>query len=114
MKYKVGDKVMVRQDLKINQQYGADIYTSFMSSSFITIKEIITVYNYDRSCVLGDAYKIKEDNYNYTDEMLEGLVENVPYERPGVCLFGLGISLEHKCTCSSSDLFNYGCKCGGK
>ncbi len=26
----------------------------------------------------------------------------------------VNIEIERKCTCSSSDLFNYGCKCGGK
>lgn len=66
MKYKVGDKVRVRKDLKEWEQYGRLTFTESMGKlrgNNVTIKE-----------VLSNDYHIVEDNseYFWTDEMLEG------------------------------------------
>lgn len=66
MKYKVGDKVKVRSDLKISVLYG-----SLYAIDEMIKKKIVTItYVYD------GYYKVVEDDYAWTDEMLEGLVED--------------------------------------
>lgn len=68
MKYKVGDKVRVRSDLKERMGYGCQRFTDAMKKQ---MGKIVTISN-----VVDDRYYyIKEDNYNWTDEMLE-LVED--------------------------------------
>jgi len=66
MKYKVGDKVRVREDLKANSKYGNYVFVEEMKKYF---GKTMTVNN----ITIGDAYKFKEDidHYNWTDEMLE-------------------------------------------
>lgn len=69
MKYKVGDKVRIRKDLMIFERYGKQTFVEQMEKYKgmpATISE-----------VFSDAYHIKEDkgeNWNWTDEMFEGLV----------------------------------------
>lgn len=66
MKYKVGDKVRVREDLNIDKGYGFLYATDEMIK-----KKIVTIaYVYD------GYYGIKEDVFMWTDEMFEGLVED--------------------------------------
>lgn len=65
MKYKVGDKVRIKDDLQFDTNYGGLYITSKMrdlKGQVVTITEIIT-----------DAYRINRDNniYLWTDEMLE-------------------------------------------
>lgn len=64
MKFKVGDKVRVRTDLKIDKMYGGWFYVAEMDKlkdRAITIKK----------CYI-DSYLIEEDedSYNWSDEML--------------------------------------------
>lgn len=70
MKYKVGDKVRVRSDLQINGSYGAYTFVSEMSDYKGSVVAISEVY---LTC-----YCIEEDKgiWKWTDEMLEGLVED--------------------------------------
>lgn len=66
MKYKVGDKVKVRSDLKTSVLYG-----SLYAVAEMIKKKIVTITYVHDGC-----YKVVEDDYAWTDEMLEGLVED--------------------------------------
>lgn len=66
MKYKVGDKVRVRSDLKNTVLYGGLFVVDKMLK-----KKIVTI-----TSVHDDYYKVAEDDYKWTDEMFEGLVED--------------------------------------
>ena len=63
MKFKVGDKVRVREDLEINKMCGNYEFIKEMvhlKGEIVTIKE-----------VLKSGYRIEEEYYMWTDEMLE-------------------------------------------
>ena len=66
MKYKVGDKVRIRRDLKTLEVYGDQLFVEQMEKykgMSATISE-----------VFSDTYYIKEDkgeNWSWTDEMFE-------------------------------------------
>lgn len=66
MKYKVGDKVRVREDLKEAEKYGL----------LCAIDEMIKKKNVTIAYVYDGYYGIKEDVFMWTDEMFEGLVED--------------------------------------
>lgn len=67
MKYKVGDKVRVRSDLKACEQYGANIATNSMER---LAGKIVTISRVGYAHYLVDGM-----NYNWTDEMLEPVEE---------------------------------------
>jgi hypothetical protein len=74
MKYKVGDKVRIREDLVVGNKYGADTYVSDMAQHKGEITTV--VYVTDRN-----KYKLAVDTYwNWTEEMLEDCIEkdNIP------------------------------------
>lgn len=66
MKYKVGDKVRVREDLNINERYGL----LYAIDEMIKKKTVTIAYVYD------GYYGIEENVFMWTDEMFEGLVED--------------------------------------
>jgi hypothetical protein len=76
MKYKVGDKVKVRNDLVVDKTYDSVYFVENMAywrGRVVTISDIIDNY----------YYKIKEDEadkkgfrYSWTDEMFEDVPEN--------------------------------------
>lgn len=69
MKFKVGDKVRVREDLEINKMYGNYGFIKEMAhlkGEIVTIEEI-----------LKSGYRIKEEYYMWTDEMLEEVKKEV-------------------------------------
>lgn len=68
MKYKVGDKVKVRSDLKCEEYYGGVPFTSGMNR-FKGMEFTITRVNN------GGYYEVLETPYNFTDEMLEPVEE---------------------------------------
>ena len=73
MKYKIGDKVRIRKDLKTLEVYGDQLFVKQMEKykgTPVTISE-----------VFSGGYYIKEDkdenkNWSWTDEMFEGLVDD--------------------------------------
>lgn len=72
MRYKVGDKVRVRQDLAVGENYGG----YFFSRGMEEFKgKILTIEN-----VVCDCYFIEEDKfgfkYSWTGEMLEPVITN--------------------------------------
>ena len=72
MKYKVGDKVRVRSDLKENTRYGEQIFSPDMRPFLGKIVEISEI-------LIEDSYHIKETEGGYewfwTDEMFEPVEE---------------------------------------
>lgn len=74
MKYKVGDKVRVRRDLENDVSYGSQCTVEEMmdyKGNVVTISEVgQTCYQIE-----GD-----EEGWSWTDEMLEGLVEELTAE----------------------------------
>ena len=68
MKYKIGDKVLVREDLVVDQWYGKDIFINEM----VPLKgKIVTI-----SKIAGEKYEVIEDCDRcwWTDEMFSGKV----------------------------------------
>lgn len=78
MKYKVGDKVRIREDLVSGENYGVAIAINRMTDmggSVVTIESFVTTGRDDKA--LG--YYIEEDpkSYLWTDEMFEPVVEEL-------------------------------------
>lgn len=79
MKYKVGDKVRVRDDLEIGKWYSMNnrTFSDFVNSKMITFKG-------KEVTILADncfgMYLIKEDNgeWHWTDEMFSGPATSLP------------------------------------
>ncbi len=70
MKYKVGDKVKLREDLIIGMKYGNEIFTEARAR----YRGIISIIDY---CYPEDnTYEIKESLLPFSEEMIEGLVED--------------------------------------
>lgn len=62
MKFKVGDKVRVRSDIEVDKMYGRD---KFIDEMYKYKNKILTI-----SCVGEEWYAVKENLFNWTDEML--------------------------------------------
>jgi hypothetical protein len=67
MKYKIGDKVRVREDLEVGKFYNKCYFNSLMAKLKGKVVEI--------KGVDSESYSIKEDTYYWTDEMFSGLAE---------------------------------------
>lgn len=70
MKFKVGDRVRIRKDLKVSVHYGYDIFISDMSDYRGKEAIVTDIHEY---CPEGQAYLLDIDNgvWNWTEEMLE-------------------------------------------
>lgn len=90
MKYKVGDKVKVRSDLKNDVSYGSQCTVEEMmdyKGNVVTISEVgQTCYQIE-----GD-----EEGWSWTDEMFEGLVEEELTAKEATRILG-EICCENKC-----------------
>lgn len=86
MKYKVGDKVKVRSDLKTSELYG----------SLCVLDEMIKKKTVTIASVHDGYYKVVEDDYEWTDEMFEGLVEEELTAEEATRILG-EICCENKC-----------------
>ena len=62
MKYKVGDKVLVRKDLMVGKFYGCDIFIDYMTCAK---GKIATITSLEGMC----KYCIDLCSYFWTDEM---------------------------------------------
>lgn len=72
MKYKVGDKVKVRSDLEKHKGYGG----WYTSEGMVKIRgEIVTIRG-----VKSSSYELEENDFRWTDEMFEGLAEELTAE----------------------------------
>ena len=69
MKYKVGDIVRLRSDIKLNKAYGSCCFIEYMCK--FEGKKLTIAY------VLKDCYLIREDReiWYWSDEMFEEVVE---------------------------------------
>jgi len=67
-KFKVGDKVRVREDLVVGEMYGANSFSIGMEKYKGSIQEI--------KLEDGGQYKFENENYWWTDKMLEEVKEN--------------------------------------
>jgi hypothetical protein len=79
MKYKIGDKVKIREDLVTRRAYGKNTYVDSMKKIAKDHDYILTIAN----IVCNKEYKMKEDGdmYYWTDEMIERLVEPTDREK---------------------------------
>lgn len=70
MKYKVGDKVRLRNDLKIDEIYGSMTFLGIMGN----VKDKILTIAY---CACGESsnlYKVVENTFWYSEEMFEEII----------------------------------------
>lgn len=96
MKYKVGDKVRIREDLVSGENYGVAIAVNNMTDmggSVVTIESFVTTGRDDKA--LG--YYIEEDpkSYLWTDEMFEPVEEELTAEE---AIRALGDMCARACT----------------
>lgn len=86
MKYKVGDKVRVRRDLKISVLHG-----NLYPVDEMLKKKIVTI-----ASVCDGYYEIDEDDFMWADEMFEGLAEDELTAEEATKILG-EICCENKC-----------------
>ena len=109
MKYKVGDKVRVRKDLRANKVYGG-LATVRGMMSFCGKEVTISKVLYNGYELLEDGFLVK---YSWTDEMLEPIcTEKIVITTDGVSTTarkydGKNLIKEAKAVCSKDDEFNF-------
>lgn len=65
MKYKVGDKVKIRKDLKVGQMYGGCLFTEKMNNLVGETARITYIYRHNRK------YQVASSHSFWADEMFE-------------------------------------------
>lgn len=84
MKYKIGDKVRIREDLEVNKFYNGCYFSSLMVEQ---MGKIVTIED-----VVGHLYYTKELDYVWTSEMFSGLAEE-PRNLIPMIAKGLGVEV---------------------
>lgn len=81
-KFKIGDKVKVKEDLIIGEQYGSYIFIGGMENSLGKVYEIIG--SYTPHVYILDYDDNSKDDYKYlfTEEMLESISKGAPSISP--------------------------------
>lgn len=76
MKYKIGDKVKIRKDLVVGDKYEGLIYHDTMAQEVEVKGDIVTII--DAGIDSNDIrwYNFEGFVFNYSEEMIEGLIEN--------------------------------------
>ena len=76
MKYKVGDKVKLREDLTVSEKYGGLTYLYFMKEEVRDKGNVATIADTSVDYLRGViGYDLKGYSYTYSEEMIERLVE---------------------------------------
>ena len=108
MKYKVGDKVIVRRNLKDGLEYGG----VYCNCSMVTLGGRVGTIRRVSTAGIG-AYKLYEYDWWWSDEMLEPIcTEKIVITTDGVTTTarkydGKKLVKEAKAVCSKDDTFNF-------
>ena len=80
MRYNVGDRVEIKRGLVIGSIVGDDTYENNMAILANDHNYVLTIKDYKSDYM---AYRMLEDEYeyNWTEEMVEGLAEKEPTDR---------------------------------
>ena len=80
MKYNIGDKVEIKRGLVIGSIVGGDSYEGNMEILANDHNYVLTIKDYKSDYM---AYRMLEDEYeyNWTEEMIEGLAKKEPTDR---------------------------------
>ena len=104
MKYKVGDKVKIRKDLKVGEIYGGCRFASRMQNLVgeIACIEVVSKEN--------ECYRIDSNHFLWTDEMFEGKVkDNINISTNGNQVIAINEETGKKgvARCHPDDEFNF-------
>lgn len=107
-KYKPGDKVTVRKDLTAYRKY----YMEHARSGDTVMPKMLRLAGKEvtiEAVTPVGKYQIKEDNYNWTDEMFEPVKQSIVIYRRGRSVFALDKSTGKKAEakCSPEDAFDF-------
>ena len=112
-KYKPGDKVTVRKDLTAHRRY----YMEHGDDSDVVVLEMLRLAGKEvtiKAVTFAGKYQIKEDNYNWTDEMFEPVKQSIVKQsiviyRRDRSVFALDKSTGKKAEakCSPEDAFDF-------
>lgn len=109
MKYKVGDKVCVKEDLVVGERYKME--DSKASDTFVYAMEFFKGRVVTISSIFCGKYKIEESGYCWTDEMFEPIKKMKPIiiYRKGREVIALDKNTGKKGTakCSPDDAFDF-------
>lgn len=80
MKYNIGDKIRIRKDLVVNDDYGNDTYVRKMDDVAKKNDYVLVIDGYEKD---NTKYVMVEDkgDYFWTDEMIEGLADLTDREK---------------------------------
>lgn len=109
-KYKVGDRVTVRKDLKAGKYYHMKHDPSIMDVVAGTMTEFAGRRVTIKSIAFGGKYRIEEGGFNWTDEMFEEPEQTIVIYRNGRCVIAYDkiTKKKAKAKCNPEDTFDFG------